>query len=804
MGRRFCNVVSRMASPFARSVTTLLLLPAGLALGACSEDVGLVSGGRLDRPRLKRVTPLATPPVTRMLARLTVPAGTDPWSVEAAEGSTFRRVTREGGDSVLRFRGQGPWRLVVPGPFESNHFDRVVLTGDFCKKLRMRLRFTTSRAQPYRFPKQLVFPRGRRKAVTFDLLEVGAGGTRFRRATPVFYDTLELEFEGGIGSFNLESITLLEQPIELCLPDPEGAGGLIHVGVESRHGWGLPSGDPLTCEFPVETERDVLSFACALDRRLRADGLRPRVRVALESAEVRQETIVELENVPEEELTWHDARIELSAFVGRTLRATFRYELDDNASGVCALANVAVSRADRAAPFVLLITSDTHRGDHLGSAGRGVTLDTPVIDALAARGILFEDCWSTTNITVPSHASIMTGIHPRDHRVINNKHRVSDDARTLAEIFRAEGFHTVAVVSVRTLGPGRAGLGQGFECMLGPERGVWTTERSAAILRERLEASDSAPTFAWLHVHDAHAPYEPPAPFADKYYPREQDPFDPSLPELELGDRTMPFKMRYDERGTPPQLFELRDVEFPRGLYRAAVSYLDHHLEPVIELCERRGGFVVFTSDHGELLGYQGSYFNHDEIFPDTLHVPLVVAGPSLPQGVRVREPVELIDVGRTLLDLAGLVGVDFRGRNLLATLDGGYEAETRFALSANGTSASITAGSWHLILHLRRHKGFLPTTRERDEVDLYDRSSDPACLEDLEHARLDKVAELRARLVRWLREQDGEVLVEDGMLTTDGLEELAALGYATGIDAPKEEPWYVPPAERGEDGQEE
>jgi arylsulfatase A-like enzyme len=116
---------------------------------------------------------------------------------------------------------------------------------------------------------------------------------------------------------------------------------------------------------------------------------------------------------------------------------------------------------------VLLVTSDTHRGELLGTTAGGL-VRTPALDALAARGVVFLDAMSTSNATNPSHAALMTGLHPRDTRVVTNRDPLARRAVTLAERFAAAGYRTAATYSAFHLDDATSGLGQGFDRYEGP------------------------------------------------------------------------------------------------------------------------------------------------------------------------------------------------------------------------------------------------------------------------------------------------------------------------------------------------
>lgn len=265
--------------------------------------------------------------------------------------------------------------------------------------------------------------------------------------------------------------------------------------------------------------------------------------------------------------------------------------------------------------------------------------EAPTLDALAVRGALFSDCFSPINFTNPSHAALMTGTHPRDLGIVDNRTPLGAGMGTLAEAFAAQGFATWAAVSAGHLRLEVSGLGRGFERMSAPLDLDRSADETLDVVAGWLaEVPPGRPVFLWLHVFDAHTPYVVPEPFDERGYDGPPDPFDPSLPEPELA---LPL------RGA---LTGLRHLDWGRVQYGNLVSYLDHALGRVLSQGPFADGVVAVVGDHGESLGAHGLWFVHAELYPDTLHVPLVLAGPSVSPGSIEGRPVTHLDLGRTLL----------------------------------------------------------------------------------------------------------------------------------------------------------
>ena len=270
---------------------------------------------------------------------------------------------------------------------------------------------------------------------------------------------------------------------------------------------------------------------------------------------------------------------------------------------------------------MLLVTSDTHRADHVGFTGGDRGALTPALNALAARGTVFEDAISATSITNPSHASIFTGLPVRDTGVVGNVELLSERAVTLAETFQDAGYRTVAAVSARHLTPWRSGLGQGFEVFDSPSEGMTRGGKATVeAVRELLAGAEAdEDVFVWLHLFDVHAPYQPREGITERYY--SGDPFSEAL-------------TRMDPRAVAKWNRKVRDAEYIMALYKGEVTYLDGLLGELLEEEPRLDqGLLAFTSDHGEALGEIGLYWNHKGLYPSTLRVPLLLVGPGGPGG---------------------------------------------------------------------------------------------------------------------------------------------------------------------------
>ncbi len=281
-----------------------------------------------------------------------------------------------------------------------------------------------------------------------------------------------------------------------------------------------------------------------------------------------------------------------------------------------------------APPNVVFLSVDALRADHLGCYGYSLPT-SPHIDALAERGLAFDDCVCMTPLTAPSFASMLTSRNPRSVGVVRNGLSLPETVTTVPELFRAAGYQTFCVQSNWTLKARLARLQQGFDVYdddFHQRRwGVLKSERSADEVTQRalkcLQQRDpNRPFFAWFHYSDPHAPY--------RFHPD----FNP------LG--------RSHERLGP--------VERTRAKYDSEVAFTDHWIGRLLEALPQENTFIVFVADHGESL-FDHDYLGHGRRLHQTsLHIPFVVIGPGIVPG-RSRAPVCGLDVGPALLGIAGI-----------------------------------------------------------------------------------------------------------------------------------------------------
>src|SRR3954452_3982526 len=399
------------------------------------------------------------------------------------------------------------------------------------------------------------------------------------------------------------------------------------------------------------------------------------------------------------------------------------------------------SSEPRPSPNVLLITIDTLRADALGAYGNR-SVSTPWLDRLAAGGVRFTQARASAVVTLPSHATILSGLYPFHHGVRENAgFRFPPQVETLATLLRVRHYRTGAFVSAFPL-DARFGLTQGFDvyddhfsknetstvAFRVPERrGADTVAAALAWI-----ARDTAPWFAWVHVYEPHFPYAPPEPFASRY-------------------RSAPY------------LGEVAAVD-------AALGPL---LQPALDNAAGRDTVIVLTADHGESLGEHGEMTHGLFAYDATLRVPLILHEPHRVAPRVVADPVQHVDILPTILDAVdGGAAAGLDGRSLLPIAAGATAAPT--AGYFESLSASINRG-WAPLYGVTR--GSLKYI-DLPIPELYDTAADPGETHDLTASRPGDARELERLLAGFKIDRRGPAPARED---ADTRERLRSLGYLTG-----------------------
>ncbi len=318
----------------------------------------------------------------------------------------------------------------------------------------------------------------------------------------------------------------------------------------------------------------------------------------------------------------------------------------------------------------ILISLDTLGARHLGAYG-AERQTSPFFDSLAARGTLFENAFVQYPSTLVSHVSMFTGLYPQEHGVYPPSSVLSPQIPSLPERFRDAGFRTAGHAEAGYVSKD-FGFHRGFDEFVArpvSDRRLAeaTFERGLDFLRG-LESSDRF--FLFLHTYAVHNPYEPAEEYAHLFWPGDPpaitDSSGPFLRDVNMGRHQV-----------PPET-----VAFYRAQYDAEIRQLDGMLEGLVAELEAIDLLdettLIFTSDHGEEFRQHGK-LAHNQVYPETLHVPLLIVHPNQQRGARVAELVQSIDLAPTLYELAGLEPVDrMSGESLVPLLTGSAERRPR------------------------------------------------------------------------------------------------------------------------------
>ncbi len=380
---------------------------------------------------------------------------------------------------------------------------------------------------------------------------------------------------------------------------------------------------------------------------------------------------------------------------------------------------------------IVLITIDTLRADAVGAYGGAAR--TPAIDGLAREGTRFEHAFAAAPVTLPSHATIMTGRYPPGHGARHNGMRMDLKTPTLAEALAHAGFATGGFIAAFPLDR-RFGLIKGFQeygdAMPRDANGRPANERPGHTVVDEALAwvakHRSERMFLWVHLFEPHAPYGNPS----------------------------------DQSRTPIER------------YQDDVAEADAQVKRLIEGLgfDRAQTLFVVAGDHGEAFGEHGEVSHSIFAYDTTLRVPLIFSGAGMAKQV-VGEAVSLIDVAPTIASLAGIAAFDSDGRILSQADQRGRAlyAETFAPLLDFGWSPlrAVRSGNWKYIA--------------APKPELYDLNDDPGETRNVVDAHAAKAAELAKQV---------DAIAPPTLPATTGNEDreararLQALGYASGRGA--------------------
>jgi arylsulfatase A-like enzyme len=362
------------------------------------------------------------------------------------------------------------------------------------------------------------------------------------------------------------------------------------------------------------------------------------------------------------------------------------------------------AKAGSKARDVLLITLDTVRGDRTPMLGGPASM--PTLAGLAERGASFTWAFSPGNVTRRSLPTIATGLSPTRivGKVAGWALKLDPRHIMVAERFRAAGYETAGFFCCESFwgdGP-PLGFSRGIDRSVIIRNGAELAEAARAWLAEREQRTDRPPLFVWVHMIDAH---------------------------------------NWTEKSSAKAPLERR------ALYDRVLTTVDHNVGVLLSALAGRAPdeqpIIAVTSDHGEALGDHNTPYHSTDLYNSQIRVPLVIAGPGV-KTQRIAEPVGLVDLAPTLMDLAGFVppsGPEMDGRNLADLLQGSRAPDGNggYAFAAMIRDRSVAAPAQAII------RGPWKMIETDDSIELYDLTTDPNEHRNLAESQPEKLQELRA-----------------------------------------------------------
>lgn len=418
-------------------------------------------------------------------------------------------------------------------------------------------------------------------------------------------------------------------------------------------------------------------------------------------------------------------------------------------------------------PNIIIITLDTTRADRMGFLGSKQGL-TPNLDAVAREGIVFTRAYAHVPITTASHSTILTGTYPQYNHVNDFGVPLAPHLPYLPDILHKNGFKTGAFVSSIVLDPldGTApGFDRGFDVYdagfhmrrHGMDRYQSVERRGETVVDHTLawlSRLENGPFFLWVHLYDAHDPYDPPEPYKTKF---KSAPYDG---EIAYADA---------------QVGRLLDALRKHGLYDETL--------------------IAVMADHGESLGAHGENTHGVFLYDETLHVPLLIKlALNRAGGTKVESRVGLVDVAPTLLSAAGLSvpkemqGVPLVSKSSPAQKSVAAQSQNRPAYAE--TDYPHRAFGWSSLRAIRTGNYLFIQAPQRE---LYNDSNDPAAAHNLVTTSTAVAATLASQLQQF-RDKTRQTLLALAKPDPDQARKLQALGYVAGTDSPHDAEYLADP----------
>lgn len=420
---------------------------------------------------------------------------------------------------------------------------------------------------------------------------------------------------------------------------------------------------------------------------------------------------------------------------------------------------------------VVFVILDAARARQLGTYGYG-RATTPVIDRIAAEGVVFDRAYTPAVYTLGAMSSVWTSQYPdRHHGDVSFSSPLPRDRLTLAEVLTAQGIHTVGFVATAVPG-GFNGFDRGFAEF----HEVWRELGSRAdvfrqVIPPWLAKNAAQRFFAYIHYREPHFPYDPEPPFDTM--------FGPDGPIPKAARRDMEFFRDVNQGG---RAFSAQEREHLVRLYDGNLAYVDREIGALREALEAAGVWdrtlLVVAADHGEALFEHGWVGHNVQVYDESSRIPLVLRFPGgdFPRGVRVSELVDLLDIAPTIADVFGVRhrgGADreFQGRSLLPVVAG-----------ARGKPLVVSRTVWDRPRYaLRDGRWTYLFDAANGEQRLFDGAADPGETRNVAASHPLRTSWFRETLHQWMRTVFRHGAPAPGpppTMSREQCEDLKALGY--------------------------
>jgi arylsulfatase A-like enzyme len=406
---------------------------------------------------------------------------------------------------------------------------------------------------------------------------------------------------------------------------------------------------------------------------------------------------------------------------------------------------------------LIVISIDTLRSDRLGSYG--YARDTsPRLDAFARRGAVYENAVAESGWTLPSHVSMLSGLYPSTHGVVDPAVKPNRRTALLAELLRGAGYRTLGFTDGGYVGT-EYGFDRGFESFDDSDGELQAT-LSQALQRIGVLAGGER-YFLFVHTYDVHCPYAPSKGYAGRFQSE--------------GAQFIETRGRCGNPHFNGMSLAEGQVRFLSDRYDDSIREADAALGGFFEQLEKSGALadtvVVITSDHGEEFEEHGQIGHERTLYREALAIPLIIVAPGVAPA-RIAAPAGLVDIAPTVLTLLGVpVPEDMEGGSLVSP-PGGGAAKVRAGARVSELSwqvrlRSVMTPELHLILDL-----------DSERAQLFEPRADPREARDVAGRRPQELKELRGVLDRYASERRPRKPATLDEVPDELTEQLRALGY--------------------------